>query len=63
MMTVTRKAISAVIGTAVMPVSYTCRATETGRSRRRLRRVARKVTNVWPRNPNDSTASCQACTA
>jgi len=31
MMTVTRKAISAVIGMAVMPVSYTCRATEIGR--------------------------------
>jgi len=63
MMTVTRKAISAVIGMAVMPVSYTCRATEIGRSRRTLRRLAKKVTKARPRNANDSTASCQACTA
>ena len=37
-----RKAMSATIGIAVMPVSYTCRATEIGRRRRGCGRLARR---------------------
>ena len=46
MITLMRKAISETIGSAVMPVSYTCRMMEIGRRRRRLALARSSVTTT-----------------